>query len=392
MVLSGCKNSGPGPSAMVTPEAGGMVVSEDSRVKLMVPPGAVSSATTISIKPLALEKVPGDAFPKGVAYALEPDGTQFAMPVKVTLNFSADELAAVSPQEGLSVMEMKSVSGDAIEELDDVTFIPNGKSPSITGALSHFSWVYVAQLGVTVVLLPAKYHGHKGVSDNVGQLTMVDDKAKQRLVPIEVDQVSALSHAALDVTLPKLDLPLQFGECNSQDPLYKQFKCLAIDSIALKCNVDDLPEGETWGINAVLRKKTSKPKSETVKLVAGFSCSPAPDMAIAVDLSMSPPDMAKPVAGCTYTPMCIDCSSNKTACGDPKVTCLICDGSYCAPACDQDSECKKFASNATCYKGNTNRCTNCESCGYKGQACCYGGPTLDQAVCHSGTCVNKMCQ
>src|SRR5262245_26778769 len=71
-------------TATVTPEAGGTIASADGRVKLVVPPHAVASATAITIAPLEASKAEPDAFPAGIGYTLSPDGLQFLTPATVT--------------------------------------------------------------------------------------------------------------------------------------------------------------------------------------------------------------------------------------------------------------------------------------------------------------------
>src|SRR5262245_51270609 len=84
-VLAGCGGGGGGggtpdaavavdaqapPSVLVTVAAGGTVTSADGRLTLVVPPGAVSADTQVSITATAAANVPPAAVPEGVAYDL----------------------------------------------------------------------------------------------------------------------------------------------------------------------------------------------------------------------------------------------------------------------------------------------------------------------------------
>src|ERR1035438_354521 len=62
-------------SASIGP-TGGSLTSSDGRVQLMIPAGALSQTTTISIQPI-INLCPGGI---GLAYDLQPNGTKFAVP------------------------------------------------------------------------------------------------------------------------------------------------------------------------------------------------------------------------------------------------------------------------------------------------------------------------
>jgi hypothetical protein len=112
---SGNSNSGSGstdPNAMVTPVGtpvgspvsqsidanGGTIVSADGVLHIIIPAGALSSATTISIQPVTNE------FPDGVynGYSLTPDGQKFQKPITLEFHYRDADLDTLDAG-GLSV-------------------------------------------------------------------------------------------------------------------------------------------------------------------------------------------------------------------------------------------------------------------------------------------------
>jgi len=78
-----------GVSATATVDAaGGSVVSADGRLTLTIPPGALTTATTIGIQPVTNEVQSG----VGLGYSLTPDGQTFSAPVTLTLTYSDADL------------------------------------------------------------------------------------------------------------------------------------------------------------------------------------------------------------------------------------------------------------------------------------------------------------
>jgi hypothetical protein len=67
--------------------AGGKIVSDDGRIELIFPPGAVTESTSISIQPTT-NPAPNGA---GKAYQFEPSGIQFKKPVQIIFHYSDDE-------------------------------------------------------------------------------------------------------------------------------------------------------------------------------------------------------------------------------------------------------------------------------------------------------------
>jgi hypothetical protein len=70
--------------------AGGSIVSADGMLELVIPAGALSANTNITIQPIT-NKVPGGV---GKGYRCLPDGQQFAKDVTLKIRYTADDLAA----------------------------------------------------------------------------------------------------------------------------------------------------------------------------------------------------------------------------------------------------------------------------------------------------------
>ncbi len=73
---------------------GGKMISADNRIEIIIPAGALSTETLISIQPITNTADGGI----GKSYNLEPSGIQFRKPVQITLHYTKDELEGNSPQ------------------------------------------------------------------------------------------------------------------------------------------------------------------------------------------------------------------------------------------------------------------------------------------------------
>lgn len=75
---------------------GGALESADGKLRVEVPAGAVTAATTFSVQPI--ESKAWGALAGGIgAYRLEPHGTTFAKPVRLTFHYGAADLAGTAP-------------------------------------------------------------------------------------------------------------------------------------------------------------------------------------------------------------------------------------------------------------------------------------------------------
>jgi len=150
-LLVGCgrPSSTPGDSTsikeQVKAEEGGTLTSNNSRVTLEIPAGALSEDTQISINEVDENDWSGvikDLKPEGEVLRLGPDGLEFDEPVTITLNLDTDELSDIESGE-IPVYTLVSVSKDGTQEyLDDVeTRISGNGSVEVSAKLSHFSWI-----------------------------------------------------------------------------------------------------------------------------------------------------------------------------------------------------------------------------------------------------------
>lgn len=110
--------------------AGGSFSSSDNRIKVEVPEGAFTSDQTLSIQPITNTNGPG----KGIAYRISPHDITFAKPVKITFNYTEEEISTSFP-EALAIAyqdENQVWQAIGVSELDTV-------NRSVTILTDHFS-------------------------------------------------------------------------------------------------------------------------------------------------------------------------------------------------------------------------------------------------------------
>ncbi len=110
---------------------GGTIISDDGRVELIFPAGALTMTTTISIQPTS------NMAPNGVgkAYQFEPSGIQFKKPVQIIFHYTNEE-AETCPPDWMS-LALQDHKGKWVffdyEEFDSTKRI-------LKGFIHHFSW------------------------------------------------------------------------------------------------------------------------------------------------------------------------------------------------------------------------------------------------------------
>lgn len=141
----------PGPPPVVTPagtaqgtpvsaslgSAGGMLSSADGRLQLVVPEGALSAPTTISIQPVS-NGAPGRV---GSGYRLLPEGITFARPVQLSFAYDESDVAGSSAE----------LLGVATQQADGTWRWQGGtldaQARTVTASATHFSdWSLVKGL------------------------------------------------------------------------------------------------------------------------------------------------------------------------------------------------------------------------------------------------------
>jgi len=108
---------------------GGMIVSDDGRLTLIVPPEALTKATEISIQPAEC------LIPNGnKAYQFGPSGTRFQKPVQIIFQYPDEEAETCPPE--LKFMALQDHNGKwEYMNYDDW----DSTSRSLKGMISHFS-------------------------------------------------------------------------------------------------------------------------------------------------------------------------------------------------------------------------------------------------------------
>lgn len=74
--------------------AGGKLTSADGTIEIIIPAGALNTATEISIQPISNELASG----VGTAYRLTPHGEQFNKPVTITFHYKEEEVLNTVPE------------------------------------------------------------------------------------------------------------------------------------------------------------------------------------------------------------------------------------------------------------------------------------------------------
>jgi hypothetical protein len=130
--------------------AGGTIISDDGRIELVFPEGALASNTTISIQPVTNLAPNGT----GKAYQFEPTGTQFKVPVTIIIHYTDEEVKECHPD--LLGMGMQDHSGKW-EFFDYTDWDSSGKK--LVCEINHFSYFSNVKL---LSLQPRKSSLHVG--------------------------------------------------------------------------------------------------------------------------------------------------------------------------------------------------------------------------------------
>ena len=166
LVLSSCDGDGggaetptPTEGAKATPveEEGRTVTSDDGKLALVIPPGALGQEIEITITSVPLEELPQELRVlqgAGTGYRLEPDGLEFSEPVAVSLELDREELGD-QPEDGITAYGLVSLAQGGERELLDELVTETSLSQDrvmVRGELSHFSWLTRTRGSLTVTL------------------------------------------------------------------------------------------------------------------------------------------------------------------------------------------------------------------------------------------------
>ena len=150
-----CGGGGDGDKVVVGAE-GGVVTSDDSKLTLDIPAGALDEEVGITITTVSVDDLPEalrEASGSGPAYRLEPDGLEFDEPVPVTLELGKDDLPEDQPENGTFAYQLVTQDEDGelefLDELVTEASLADG-TVVVRGKLDHFS-IITTQRG-TVIL------------------------------------------------------------------------------------------------------------------------------------------------------------------------------------------------------------------------------------------------
>lgn len=128
---------------LVDAEQGGVVTSEDGRLTLEIPPGALAEDTTITIARLSERQWSDEVAalePVSDVYALGPNGLRFAVPARLTQQLDHDDIAAFPLLAGVT----RSADGElSMLDAPSVTYEIAASSATFTANVEHFSDVFV---------------------------------------------------------------------------------------------------------------------------------------------------------------------------------------------------------------------------------------------------------
>ena len=240
-------------SALITAAAGGTVLAATGD-RLVVPPGAVASDTTITMTPVALEPAADLDLFGAVSFA--PDGLVFAQPATLTLRL------AVSLPAGTQLMLAESFGPGGPRQFGagDVLFTVDAGGLTATGPIRGFSGKAIMKnchAGTRDAVL-AGWAGRPGLDQTAvgartgltpAQLTQCDlaaDPLQTMLAPYfdkcgEVDQKTldfgAANHQTIRTTLAAgRQVVFLFGGALDPDPATSQYRGIAHSAVAVMVN------------------------------------------------------------------------------------------------------------------------------------------------------------
>lgn len=163
VILAACGSSGGGGGTADGTSIGangGTVTSADGKATLVIPPGALSQDVNISITPY--QPQPGDppAIP-GTAYYFNPTGTQFALPLTLTVAYDPAQLPPGTDETTLRIYKLHP---DGTQDFAAGSVDVNTKT--VTGELRSFSQRGVRSCPecLDINLVSAQYNPNRSVS------------------------------------------------------------------------------------------------------------------------------------------------------------------------------------------------------------------------------------
>jgi hypothetical protein len=118
------------PVSQTIGSAGGTIVSDDGEMELVIPAGALTANTVITIQPITNNAPNG----RRKAYRCTPDGQQFAKNITVKFHYTDEDAAATEPE--YMMMAFQAADG-TWQVLDDITNDVAGTT--IAASVNHFT-------------------------------------------------------------------------------------------------------------------------------------------------------------------------------------------------------------------------------------------------------------
>lgn len=123
---------------------GDSLISGDGNLKLIIPPGALSKKTTISIQAMTNMMPNGN----GLAYRLEPSGIQFQQPIQIVFHYDTEE-----SKESAQLLMGIAMQDDKGQWYGLYKFNLDTVAKTISGDINHFSvWATFNQLELISLL------------------------------------------------------------------------------------------------------------------------------------------------------------------------------------------------------------------------------------------------
>ncbi len=148
--------------ASIRAEEGGTITlgsDESPRLTLEIPPGALGSDTTVSVRELSASEVSDrirGVGPIGPVYEFGPDGLEFAVPAQVTVRVPRADLIRLGMENGAPMLFLAAVNGDRAEILESPVTVADLASGHVTVAapLTHFSKLLTGHTPVWLDMRP----------------------------------------------------------------------------------------------------------------------------------------------------------------------------------------------------------------------------------------------
>ena len=157
VALAACGGNGGG---VISAENGGTATSDDGKLTLEIPPGALGEDTEITVTAIPVDELPEalrEDADGGPAYRLEPDGLEFSQPVAVSLELGKADLPEDQPENGTFAYELLTQDEDGepefLDELETEASLADG-TVVVRGKLDHFTFITKKRGTVILVVDP----------------------------------------------------------------------------------------------------------------------------------------------------------------------------------------------------------------------------------------------